>query len=226
MSHALVAASPPKIIIFETGVWTHAESSSLVALLSSLSDSAVFVFWRPGATALAELWEIARVANNVHPIHENFSVTPLKDACIEVNGQVSVLERVRDKLRVSGRTSDFSPCLTAALSLTTNKTSVGQLADAVGTGMSNLRLRCRSAGLPTPVDLLGWSRSLHVVDGLAPDGGLDTDSLRSARKIGKNCSEYVRYHTGKGPYRWMECGGFDALLDAFLLELTEPRCAD
>ena len=71
MSHAIVAESPPKIIIFETGIWTPAESSSLVALLSSLSDIAVFVFWRPGATALAELWEIARVANNVHPIHEN-----------------------------------------------------------------------------------------------------------------------------------------------------------
>lgn len=215
----LFAELSPAIIIFETGVWARAESSRLIALLARACESTVFVFWREGSAALAELSAVARGATNVHAIHENYSLTPLDDACIERSRSTSVLERVRNKLADTGRIHDFSRCLIAALSLASQPCSVGQLATAIGIGQTNLRVRCRGVGLPTPVDLLGWARALHIVDHLAEQSGLDAGELGIANKTGKNCSEYVRYHTGKGPHSWLASGGFDGLLEAFVLAL-------
>jgi hypothetical protein len=216
------AESSPGIVIFETGVWRRSEFSRLIALLARSRDCTVFVFWRQGSIALAELVEVACAAKNVHPIHENYSQTPLADACVERSRSRGILERVRSKLADRGQAENFSSLLIAALSLTPEPSSVGQFAAAVGMGKTKLGVRCRRAGLPSPVNLLGWARALHVVDRLAAKRGQDPDGLGAAEKTGKNCCEYVRSHTGKGPHSWLACGGFDALLTKFVLALNRP----
>jgi len=213
--------SSPAIVIFETGIWSATESSRLIALLARAVDCTVFVFWRQGSTALAELTEVARTAKNVHSIHENYSLTPLNDVCLGQQRTVGILERVRDKLADEGQSETFCSLLVAALSLMPEASSVGQFAAAVGMGQGKLRSGCRRAGLPTPVNLLGWARAIHVVDGLASDRRLGAHEFRVAGKTGKNCAEYVRFHTGKGPHSWLASGGVDALMEAFLFALQK-----
>ena len=201
------------------------ESSHLIGLLASAHDCTLFVFWRQGSAALAELAAVARAAKNVHPIHENYSLTPLDDAFIEQWRSTSVLEKVQNKLADLGRTHHFTSDLIAAVSLASHPSSVRQLAAAIGIGQTNLRVRCHKAGLPSPVSLLGWARTLHIVDHLVERRAHDGGRLAFPRKTGKRCSEYVRYHTAKGPHRWLNDGGFDGLLEAFALVLSSSSLA-
>jgi hypothetical protein len=212
-------------IVFETGVWSPIESRRLLSALATETERSVFVFWREGSLALAELVAIARGGANVYPVYEHASRSAFDDACIDRRRTPSLLTNVRNRLLAQCRDDDFNQYLIAALSLAAEPATVGELAASVGIGETNLRVSCRRAGLPSPVNLLGWSRSLHVVRKLADLRSVDANEFGGTAKVGKKCSEFVRYHTGKGPHNWLENGGFDALLDAFLLGLPNRRAA-
>jgi hypothetical protein len=107
---SVLAESSPAIIVFETGVWDRFESGRLVAMLGKACDSTVFVFWRPGAAAMAELVEVARAARHVYPIHENYSLAPLDQRCMERPRSPSTLEKIRTKLAGAGHSQDFNSC--------------------------------------------------------------------------------------------------------------------
>jgi hypothetical protein len=173
------------------------------------------VCWDRGSVALRQLTQSVRALHAVSAAHLHLTLRA-ELARMASQRQLSAPIRAMRQLEELSASGIVDQVVAAAILISDVRRSVSELSDVVGVSPRALTRYCRQRNLPRPVSLLGWARAIHIVAPLyAKVMSLDEIARCSGEISARECSEYLRYHTGAGPTVWVRRGGLDVLLGAF-----------
>lgn len=217
---ALLATGGVRVVVYETGVFSEAVLDSFIAGMSARESAPPVVAC--GGRGIVSLREAARIAEHVEATvlaHTRLDFEQSLCRSLAHQPQAVVAAHAIRHLAVRSR-SATDPCVTAALMISDSRRTVADLQTVIGMGGRALRRHCQDAGLPRPVALLGWARSIHVVAAIERGQTMQDAALGGGEETSRDLGDYVRYHTGRAPTSWLRMGGTRAVLDAFANSLV------
>jgi hypothetical protein len=213
-----------RLIVYETGAWTPDIATELIAELFLAQPRArILVCWRGDSFSVAEMTNAVASLATAIPVHGTMTLGSelLRGMSGAIHGGIAapVLRWLRDETPAR-RSVDH--CVAASLILSSARYSVRDLANAVIVSPRALSRHCQTTKLPRPVVLLGWARALHVVARLENGASLQEIAMEGGESSARECSDYVRYHTGRAPTVWVATGGLATLIAEFTTTVMAP----
>jgi hypothetical protein len=202
-------------VVIEAGAFDPATFDDIMnALYRSVSAASIVLCWDRGTPALRQVMQAMGAIRFLRPAHVRFTLRE-ELARVASGRQLPWTTRAIRQLQVQSPVQRVEHPVMASIVISDVRRSVNDLAETLGTSPRALSRYCLQRNLPRPVALLGWARAVHIVGALeCGDSSLEEIARQSGELSARDCSEYLRYHTGAAPTVWLRRGGSDALLEA------------